>query len=180
MSAGKLKQPLLRRAPFGVGTSAQALFVNLDPLLVALLRECKYLLLLGLDLPPAAQELFQHAETLRRTSSNLQLVCTLYNHAQASLLPVERPLMRQALAKADRLLAQAVAPDASAAAPDPKPTTWKSAGVGQFVAEALAEVQGRGCANARVARILWTSHELSWPRYSFGALARTFPFWRLT
>ena len=148
-----MKQPLLRRSSFG-DDGVQALFVNLDPLLVSLLRECKYMELLGVELPPHAKDLFAQAEILRKLSSNLQLVCTMYNHVQASLLPVERPLMRNALDKADRLLAQSVAVDgdgsssssssSSSAANDGSVPmmTWKSTGIDHFVAEAIAEV---GC-----------------------------------
>lgn len=150
MSAAKLKQPLLRRSSFG-DDGVQALFVNLDPLLVSLLRECKYMELLGVELPLHAKDLFAQAEFLRKLSSNLQLVCTMYNHVQASLLPVERPLMRNALDKADRLLAQSVAIDSESASASTSSSstpndgsvplmTWKSTGIDHFVAEAIAEV----------------------------------------
>jgi dynein heavy chain len=40
--------------------------VNFDPMLVRLLREVKYFLLLGVDVPESAMKTFQRSETLRQ------------------------------------------------------------------------------------------------------------------
>ena len=61
-SQSKLKNPLLRRE---ITDSVSLLHVNFDPILVKLLREVKYFLLLGLEVPPTAMEIFQRVEIFR-------------------------------------------------------------------------------------------------------------------
>ena len=86
--------PRASRAP-GPGL----LYVNFDPLLVRLLREVKYFLLLGFTAPGSALEIYQHSEVFRRHMGNLDLIVNVYNWMQTSLLPVERPLLKNQLDK---------------------------------------------------------------------------------
>ena len=75
-SASKLKLPLLRRendVVTGVGTLA----VNFDPLLTRLLREVKYFLLLGFDVPEAALEIYSHDTVFRKHRECLHLIVNM-------------------------------------------------------------------------------------------------------
>jgi dynein heavy chain len=58
-SQEKLKMPLLRR-------NDEMLAANFDEALVRLLREVKYFLLLGIEVPPAARTIYEKAETYRK------------------------------------------------------------------------------------------------------------------
>jgi dynein heavy chain len=69
----KLKLPLLAYQK----DAAHLLTVNFDPALVKLLREVKYFLLLGLEVPGSALEIFQKAETFRRQTGNLDLLVNM-------------------------------------------------------------------------------------------------------
>ena len=68
-SAAKLKLPLLVRHP-----ETRYLSTNFDPALTRLLREVKYFLLLGLDVPESAREIYSQVETFRQWRCNLDLV----------------------------------------------------------------------------------------------------------
>lgn len=70
------------------------LSVNFDPVLVRLLREVKYLLLQGHDVPERAQKLYEKVDIYRTQSGNLELIVNMYNDILATLLPVEKPLLR--------------------------------------------------------------------------------------
>jgi dynein heavy chain, axonemal len=65
----KLKLPLLVRNP-----ETRLLSVNFDAALVRLLREVKYFLLLGLNVPDTALEIYQQVETFRRWTGNMDLI----------------------------------------------------------------------------------------------------------
>ena len=69
------------------------LSVNFDPVLTRLLREVKYLLLLGIEVPPKAQELFNKVDVYRTQSGNLDIIVGMYNDILTTLLPVEKPLL---------------------------------------------------------------------------------------
>ena len=70
-SEAKLKLPLLRR---GDG-DLPLLCVNFDPGLVCLLREVKYFLALGVDVPAAASVLYDNEEVFRVSAVILHVVC---------------------------------------------------------------------------------------------------------
>ena len=55
------------------------LSVNFDPALVRLLREVKYFLLLGLDVPSTALDIYQQVEVFRRWTGNLDLIVNINN-----------------------------------------------------------------------------------------------------
>ena len=134
-SQEKLKNPLLRRE-FTDESIHPRLFVHFDPVLIKLLREVKYFLLLGLDVPASAMEIFQKAEIFRRHTGNLDLIVNMYNDIQTSLLPVERPLVKSQLDKMDRTLAQGVGEGKKA-----KSLNWKSNGIDLFIEEAMTEAK---------------------------------------
>lgn len=151
-SQAKLKNALLRREKEEGGggggreaaEEASLLFVNFDPLLVRLLREVKYFLLLGLDVPDSALDIFAKAEGFRRDMGNLDLIVNMYNHIQTDLQPVERPLFKDELDRIDRFLAQGVlpsGPDANDAKKLAKLLNWKSTGIEQFIKDSMALVR---------------------------------------
>jgi dynein heavy chain len=133
-SQAKLKNPLLRR---DVGNS-QLLFVNFDPILVRLLREVKYFLLLNLEVPVSAMEIFTRAEIFRRHTGNLDLIVNMYNDIQTTLLPVERPLVKSQLEKIDKTLSQGVGDSKSKGK---QALNWKSNGIELFIGETMTEVK---------------------------------------
>jgi len=138
-SQAKLKNPLLRREEVWERTAEQPsmLYVNFDPLLVRLLREVKYFLLLELNVPDSALEIYAKAEGFRRDMGNLDLIVNMYNSIQTNLHPVERPLFRDDLDRIDRFLAQATLGDDKTA----KLLNWKSNGIDQFIKDGMALVK---------------------------------------
>ena len=118
------------------GISPALLSVNFDPLLVKLLREVKYFVLLGLQVPPSAMEVYQRAEVFRRHTGNLDLIVNMYNDVQTSLLPVERPLIKNLLEKIDKTLSFGVGEGKHKA----KALNWKSNGIDVFIAETMTEM----------------------------------------
>jgi dynein heavy chain len=133
-SQAKLKNPLLRRE---ITEHTSLLFVNFDPVLVRLLREVKYFILLGLEVPATAMEIFQRAEIFRRHTGNLDLIVNMYNDIQTTLLPVERPLVKAQLDRIDKTLSQGVGEGKNKA----KALNWKSNGIDIFIGETMSEVK---------------------------------------
>lgn len=78
--------------------------VNFDLLLVRLLREVKYLLLLGLDVPGRAQKLYEKVNVYRTQAGNLDLIVGMYNGILRTLLPVEKPLLASRIIKMNQCL----------------------------------------------------------------------------
>lgn len=137
-SQSKLKNPLLGREIITTGQLASSLLkVNFDPLLVKLLREVKYFLLLGLEVPGTAMDIYQKVEIFRRQTGNLDLIVNMYNDIQTTLLPVERPLVKAQLDRVDKTLAQGVGEGKNKA----KSLNWKSNGIDIFLTEAMSEVR---------------------------------------
>ncbi|KAF4665135.1 hypothetical protein FOL47_004778 [Perkinsus chesapeaki] len=95
----KLKMRLLRRLE-KTGT----LKVNFDPQLVRLLREVRYFLLFGLEVPEAALEMYERADTYREWTGRLDVVVQKYNAVLTELLPVEEPLFGDRIQKMDTTL----------------------------------------------------------------------------
>ncbi|CAM9131888.1 unnamed protein product, partial [Ectocarpus fasciculatus] len=123
-SHAKLKFPLLTR-----NGDNRMLSVNFDPALVRLLREVKYFLLLGLNVPDTALDIYQQVETFRRWTGNLDLIVNMNNDVLESLLPVEKPLVQPYLAKFD------VAIDRGLSS-----LNWKANGINEFIADSMEQV----------------------------------------
>lgn len=131
-SQSKLKLPLLTRTKEGESEiEAQLLAVNFDPALVRLLREVKYFLLLGLEVPATALEIYKKAETFRRQTGNLDLIVFKHNQMMIEMLPVEAPLLKAQLTKIDQTLARGI-----------KELSWKSPSIDSFINDASAAVNG--------------------------------------
>jgi dynein heavy chain len=95
----KLKMRLLRRHD-----KTGLLKVNFDPALVRLLREVRFLLVCGLDVPQEALEMFSRHDTYRRWVAQLDRIVELYNSVLTELLPVEEPLLEERILKMDQAL----------------------------------------------------------------------------
>ena len=134
-SLSKLKNSLLRRDL--EDSKVVLVYVNFDPLLVRLLREVKYFLLLGLQVPGSAMEIYQRAEVFRRHTGNLDLIVYMYNDIQTTLLPVERPLVKSQLDKIDKTLMQGIEEGKNKS----KSLNWKSNGIDLFIGETMTEVK---------------------------------------
>lgn len=68
--------------------------VNFDPALINLLRETKYFLSLGIEVPSEARGVFDRSKTFRRHIGSLELVVAVWNRIQKTILPVELPLVK--------------------------------------------------------------------------------------
>ena len=78
--------------------------VNFDHALVRLLREVRYFLLFGLEVPPSALEMFSRADTYRKWVGPLDIIVSKYNSVLTELLPVEEPLLEDRIVKMDTVL----------------------------------------------------------------------------
>lgn len=125
-SAGKLNQFLLLR-----DIDTRMLSVNFDTAIVRLLREVKYFLLLGLEVPETALEIYKQVEVYRTWTIKLDLIVNMNNEMLEILLPVEKPLVAPFLAQFDNAVEIGIAQ-----------LTWKSTGVNEFLAESLLQVKG--------------------------------------
>lgn len=111
------------------GTAGGTLFVNFDAALVQLLREVKYFLLLGLEIPEDALAIYKRAEVFRRQTGNLELIVDMYNTIHSTLLPVEKPLVKTYLDRMDQALNKGM-----------KSLNWKSHGIDLFLKESMSDV----------------------------------------
>lgn len=93
-STEKLALKLLKMDPHNT-TDLHLLAVNFDPQLVNLLRETKYFLSLGVEVPTEACSVFERSKTFRRHIGALELLVAVWNRIQRTILPVEFPLVRQ-------------------------------------------------------------------------------------
>eukprot|EP00899_Mesostigma_viride_P009330 jgi/Mesvir1/18399/Mv14277-RA.1 len=138
-SEDKLKQPLLTRdaaenypAIIDLSTKGESPFlkVNFDPMLVRLLREVKYFLLLGLEVPESALRIYKRAETFRQQTGNLDLVVNIYNKLLVSLLPVEMPLVEKKLENVVASLSKGL-----------KTLSWNSHKIEDYITEVMSMVR---------------------------------------
>ena len=120
----KLRLPLVQRAP-----KTRELTTNFDPTLVCLLREVKYFLLLDLDVPKSALQIFKSSEIFRSWTGNLDLIVNMNNSVLSQLLPVEKPLVDPYLTKFDCVIEKGIST-----------LNWRSEGVDEFIAKSMEQV----------------------------------------
>jgi dynein heavy chain len=89
----KLELPLLIRHP-ATKFHGGYLEVNFAPELVRLLREAKYFLSLGLEIPENAAALYSQVNVFRVWCENMDMMVNLNNAMLDNLLPVEKPLLK--------------------------------------------------------------------------------------
>lgn len=124
-SEEKLNLNLLKRCE-----KSRFLVMNFDPALVCLLREVKYFLLLGINIPKDALQLYESTEKFRRWAGNLDLIVNMNNSVLKQLLPVERPLVAPYLAKFDAFVQKGI-----------EKLNWCSNGVDEFIAISMEQVE---------------------------------------
>ncbi len=107
------------------GNSA-CLVVNFDKKLVELLREVKYLRLLNYQVPEKAQKLYDRVDVYRAQTGNLELIVGMYNNIQTTMLPVEKPLLRDKIELIDRILKPGI-----------ETLKWKDEKINPFIKEAV-------------------------------------------
>jgi len=131
-SEAKLRLPLLIRGSDEATTELESrlLRVNFDPALVRLLREVKYFLLLDLEVPESAFNIYRSAKQFRTQTAALDLMVQMYNQILTEMLPVEAPLLKQQLTKIDSLLVKGL-----------REITWKSSGISSFISDTQALVR---------------------------------------
>ena len=121
----RLKQSLLVK-----DQTSGMVSVNFDPALTKLLREVRYFMLQGVDIPDGAAQVFKRSETLRQQTGNLELIAGLYNNAQRVLLAVERPLVERKLENVEAALARGCSE-----------LNWNSPKVDEYIQEVMAQVK---------------------------------------
>lgn len=110
--------------------SYKLLDVNFDPALVSLLREVKYFLLLGIDVPEFALELNEKEKMFRNWRGKLQLCVNNYNTMMTSMLPVECPLVKNHIDKIHSVIETGLTL-----------LTWKSHGIDNFIEKTEMAIQ---------------------------------------
>ena len=105
------------------------LVVNFDNMLVRLLREVKYLRLLDYDVPEKAQRLYDKVDTYRTQTGNLELIVTMYNEILKTLLPVEKPLLKERIDYIDKILKPGI-----------DELKWNNDNINPFIKEAMGMV----------------------------------------
>lgn len=118
-----LKKNLLN---YEVDGETTYLSVNFDKMLVRLLREVKYLRLLNYKVPEKAQKLFDKVDTYRNQTGNLDLIVGMYNNILSTLLPVEKPLLRDKIELIDKILKPGI-----------DEYKWNNENLGPFIKEAM-------------------------------------------
>lgn len=103
--------------------------VNFDPVLVRLLREVKYLLLLDIEVPERASQLYQKVDIYRTQTGNLEIIVNMYNEILATLLPVEKPLLADRIEKMNKALQQGI-----------QELKWNSQNIDPFINHAMVIV----------------------------------------
>ena len=106
------------------------LAVNFDPALIRLLRETKYFLLLQFEVPETARTIFQHSDTFRQQISSLDLICSIYNKIQRTILPVEKPLVLSKLEQVEATLRRGLGE-----------LNWKSDSIDAYIRECMEMVK---------------------------------------
>lgn len=100
--------------------------VNFDKMLVRLLREVKYLRLLNYKVPEKAQKLYDKVDTYRTQTGNLDLIVSMYNEIVVTLLPVEKPLLKNKIELIDRILKPGI-----------QNLKWNDENINPFIKEAM-------------------------------------------
>jgi dynein heavy chain len=95
----KLEMRLLRKQE-----KTGLLKVNFDPALVRLLREVRFFLIFGIEVPDEALEMYTRSATYREWIGQLDHIKHMYNSILTELLPVEEPLLADRIDKMDDVL----------------------------------------------------------------------------
>lgn len=124
-SQAKLKLPLLIR-----NVHTRCLKLNFDPALEKLLREIKYLLLLGLEVPQSALQISEKEQVFRKYREDLNCIVDPYNSMIEGLLDVEEPLVKKHINNIDAAVGRGI-----------DELNWKSTGIESFIEECRTAVE---------------------------------------
>ena len=105
------------------------LTVNFDRMLIRLLREVKYLRLLNYQVPEKAQRLYNQVDIYRTQTGNLDLIVGMYNEILSTLLPVEKPLLKERIELIDKILKPGI-----------ENLKWNDQNIDPFIKEAMAHI----------------------------------------
>ena len=120
-SDAKLRMTLLIKDARG------ELHVNFDPTVVCMLRETKYFLALGMQIPDNVSHIYKNEDTYRIYTANLEMVANMYNSMIRNLLDVERPLILPQMEQVEQCLQKGM-----------RHINWKSHSISDFVSQATA------------------------------------------
>ncbi|KAK6172547.1 hypothetical protein SNE40_016179 [Patella caerulea] len=131
----RLKQPLLTAEDYDedIDIRPQVVHVNLDPQLLLLLREIRYLgrKPFNIKLPEGAKELIRNTDSfeLSVTATRLETIVSKYNTIMKTITSFERPMFERKLAKIDHLFEQGL-----------QDYTWKMKESTDFIETAMSLV----------------------------------------
>jgi dynein heavy chain len=134
ISEDKLKMPLLRR-----DEETRHLSVNFDPMLVKMLREVHYFLLLDIDCPKSALDIYKKMKIFRQQTCNLDLIVDMYNEMLNKLLPVESPLLKNHFDQIDKIVLRGIK-DQQQGSQKIRAMDWTHTGINSFIKEAMEQV----------------------------------------
>ncbi|KAK2951927.1 putative Dynein beta chain, ciliary [Blattamonas nauphoetae] len=122
----KLDLPLLKKEEDPNAETAQyfRISVNFDPVLVALLREVRYLKSVGIPVPQTAESIFSQSEVFQNYTGSLTSVVERFNWLVDNILPEEEPLIRNQMEVALQQLEPGFAQ-----------LNWKSEGVPAYLTQ---------------------------------------------
>jgi dynein heavy chain len=86
----------------------------------------KYLLLLDLDVPKTAQDLYARVDVYRQQTGNLELIVDMYNGMLEALLRVEKPLLKDRIERMSKALQPGI-----------ETLRWDSEGINPFINQAM-------------------------------------------
>ena len=129
-SEEKLKQNLIKRVPVTEEAPLPLLEVNFDPLVVRLLRETRYMLLLGIDVPASSMKIYGRREVFRQQIGKLGLIVSMYNNILSTLLPVEKPLIEKKIGAVDTTLQKGLSV-----------LSWNSHRIDDYIQEVLGQIR---------------------------------------
>ncbi|XP_076457719.1 uncharacterized protein LOC143291635 isoform X3 [Babylonia areolata] len=161
----RLKQPLLIAEEYDEDTEErpQVIHVNLDPQLLLLLREVRYISQppFSTRLPPAAKELLRNTDSfeLGVTATRLETIVSNYNSIMRTLTAFEKPMFERKLAQIDLLLEQGLSR-----------YTWRMKESADFIESAMSlvcmdvhqnlDVVQTGCHDIAAMTISWSTGTL--------------------
>ena len=114
----------------GRNPQTRELFTNFNPSLVCLLREVKYFITLGINVPSSALEIYKSADQFRRWTGNLDLIVSMNNSILQQIRPVEKPLVDPYLVKFDSEIERGISE-----------MHWRSEGIDDFIKNCLTKIE---------------------------------------
>jgi len=96
---------------------------------VRLLREVKYFLLLELQVPDTAKNIYEKSDTFREQIVSLEMIVDSHNYIMTCLHQMEEPLIKGRIENMDKVLSPGI-----------EKYKWESHDISKFIAEAKLTV----------------------------------------